>query len=201
MHNWRLIVIFVAAVSFAASAHAQSELIESVESLEAADDASSLESFEQITDGIAEDDFTSAEWSDPDLPNLVDVSVDDASAPSSSWFAGAELLRLKPRYSHGRIDGKDYVNTPLLSVLDAGVYKDDPANAPRAFVGWSVGGWGVRGRFWQFENGGLVTPEHRDSMRWGLDATRFDLDAYRQFQFKRGSIAVGANLTKSLSEN
>ncbi len=198
MHNWRLILIIVAAGSFAASAHAQTELIESVESLKAADDASSFESFEQISDEIAEDDFTSAEWSDAGLPDLIDDVADgEASAPWGSFYAGAELLLLKPRYSMGSTYGSYLQNLGLLSGFNgAGIYKDDPDDAPRAFIGWeSVGGLGVRGRFWEFENGGLLEPEYQYSGIWRTDGMRFDVDVYRRLQFNRGSVAAGANLS------
>jgi hypothetical protein len=194
MCNWRHAIIVVAAISSAASAHAQSELSESVESFEATGDSPAFESFEEATDESIEDDFRSAEWSDADLPNLVDEnSDDDASAPTSFWFGGAELLRLKPRYTLGSTY-RNY-NDYYAPYGDTGVYKDDPDDAPRAFLGWeSANGLGIRGRFWKFENGGLIDPEYEWSRTWRMDATRFDADVYRRFQFNRGSIAAGANL-------
>jgi hypothetical protein len=188
-------IVVIAAILIASIAHAQSEVSELDSSFVATDDGSDLEGFELPTSDFVEDEF-SAEWPDSELPQLLNDDVDeDANASYGSWFGGVELLRLKPSYSHGTIT-RNYggLNNLLLGYSDLGTFKDDPDDAPRAFLGWeSAGGLGIRGRFWELENGGFIYPDSQFSP-WRMDATRFDLDVYRRFQFHRGSIAAGANL-------
>jgi hypothetical protein len=185
-------IVVIAAILIASVVHAQSEVGESDGSFVATDDGSDLEAFEFPASEYLDDD-QSAEWADSELPQLLDDEVDDVANESyGSWYGGVELLRLKPSYSRGT--SAYGLNRLLYGYAVSGAYRDDPDDAPRVLMGWeSAGGLGVRGRFWELENGGFIYPDSQFSP-WRMDATRFDLDVYRRFQFHRGSIAAGANL-------
>lgn len=187
-------IFVIAAILIASLARAQSELSESASSFVTTDDGADLQVFEPPASDFVDDEI-SAEWADSELPQLLsDEAGENANASFGSWFGGVELLRLTPSYSHGTTSPYPSLNRLLLAFDDRGTYRDDPDEAPRTFLGWeSAGGLGIRGRFWEFENGGFIYPDTQISP-WRMDATRFDLDVYRRFQFHRGSIAAGANL-------
>jgi hypothetical protein len=188
-------IVVIAAIWTASTAYAQGELSEPANSFVTTDDRSDLVGEESLSGDFFTDEL-SAEWSDSELPQLLkDETVEESSASFGSWFGGVELVRLKPSYSHGTSTPPYSLNNLLWAYGDQGTFSDDPDDALRALVGWeSASGLGVRGRFWEYENGGVIDPDYQFSPDWRIDATRFDLDVYRRFQFHRGSIAAGANL-------
>jgi hypothetical protein len=96
----------------------------------------------------------------------------------SNWFGTVELTLLRPYHNDLPVANRH------LSV------------GPRLTLGWeSDRGFGLRGRFWGMENesdllgpGGL-TAEMR------LQTFRFDMDFYREFDFRGSSIIVGASVS------
>jgi hypothetical protein len=93
------------------------------------------------------------------------------------WFAAVELTIFRPVYNSLPVTNRH------VSV------------GPRLVLGWeSDRGFGLRGRFWGIENeseifGPLLTREILE-----LEASRFDFDLYREFDFRGSSITVGGSI-------
>jgi hypothetical protein len=95
----------------------------------------------------------------------------------SGWFAAAELTIVRPVFAVVPVDDREH------------------SVGPRVVVGWEgYNGFGVRGRFWGLENDAklnlLGLPVDLQT-----EAARLDLEFYREFDFNRSTITVGASIT------
>ncbi|RIK77678.1 MAG: hypothetical protein DCC67_12350 [Planctomycetota bacterium] len=108
---------------------------------------------------------------------------DCVAAAESCWFGAIELTMLHTSYGSATLSTNDF---------DVGV-------APRFIIGWqSGGGFGVRARFWDHNAETREIWSYPYPFVADLQASRFDLDLYRQFLFQRGAIAVGGSVASAV---
>jgi hypothetical protein len=98
------------------------------------------------------------------------------------WLSGVELTLFRPFF-----DGIPAAERTV-------------SLGPRLFLGWeSERGFGAQGRIWMCDNEALVgftsTP-----VVLAVEASRFDLDLFREFAFQGSSITVGASITAAALE-
>jgi hypothetical protein len=99
------------------------------------------------------------------------------------WFGSVELTILRP-----------YFDDILIADRHTSV-------GPRLTLGWeSDRGLGLRGRFWGLENDSTLLGPLGVTANYAMDAFRFDMDFYREFDFRGSSVTVGASISSAVLE-
>jgi hypothetical protein len=99
------------------------------------------------------------------------------------WFGSVELTILRPHYDD-------------LPIADR-----NTSVGPRLTLGWeSDRGFGLRGRFWGLENDSTLLGPMGLTANYAMDAFRFDMDFYREFDFRGSSLTAGASISAAVLE-
>jgi hypothetical protein len=112
-------------------------------------------------------------------PQNVPLSHAISAEPwDGGWFGSVELTIFRPYHND-------------LPVAD----RNDSVG-PRLSLGWeSDRGFGLRGRFWGMENESDMLGPGGATAPLTLQTFRFDMDFYREFDFRGSSIILGASIT------
>jgi hypothetical protein len=112
-------------------------------------------------------------------PQNVPLSHAISAEPwDGGWFGSVELTILRPYFDD-------------LPIADR-----HTSVGPRLTLGWeSDRGLGLRARFWGLENETTLLGPLGATAEYDLNAFRFDMDFYREFDFRGSSVIVGASIT------
>ena len=123
-----------------------------------------------------------------------------SSIPSTSWSAGVELVAFHTDYE-------------VADFREGG--EDKYVASPRVYLGWeSKSGFGIRSRYWDYKNEGLVVPVDLDVNRhlisspgvdphlvvsvenipFTLSSRSLDIDFYKRFSTGPTDVVLGAGL-------